>query len=225
MRPTDPFSHHPPPSVPKTAVGHTPQPLPKAPNTPSAALLPGSDACLVQLLRAQLGAWRRIFYSQSSHPPPLLPLARLPRGCPGMLWRGGGGGTLQGALPVPLSPQRQVPASTAFATDSNRPQPLWQPPPTACLTASRATSEVPSLLMHPWGCPQPTRSSPSRHGPGHRLWYTKLPVFMEPPPSPRHHEALHRPVPVTYTRGTAQAPRRGGGGSPYPALSVVYLGT
>ena len=33
----------------------------------------------------------------------------------------------------------------AFVTDSNRPQPLWQPPPTACLTAS----EVPSLLRIP----------------------------------------------------------------------------
>ena len=41
----------------------------------------------------------------------------------------------------------------AFVTDSNRPQPLWQPPPTACLTASGAASEVPSLLMHPWGTP------------------------------------------------------------------------
>ena len=38
-----------------------------------------------------------------------------------------------------------------FATDSNRPQPLWQPPPAACRTASRAASEVPSLLLHPWG--------------------------------------------------------------------------
>ena len=37
----------------------------------------------------------------------------------------------------------------AFITDSNRPQPLWQPPPTACLTASGAASEAPSLLMHP----------------------------------------------------------------------------
>ena len=37
----------------------------------------------------------------------------------------------------------------AFVTDNNRPQPLWQPPPTACLTASGAASEVPSLLMHP----------------------------------------------------------------------------
>ena len=41
--------------------------------------------------------------------------------------------------------------------NSNSPQPLWQPPPTAlataCRTASGATSEVPSLLMHP--CPPP----------------------------------------------------------------------
>ena len=54
------------------------------------------------------------------------------------------------AYAQPLSPWRQVPASTAFVTDSNR-QPLWQPPPTACPTASGAASEVPSLLMHPWG--------------------------------------------------------------------------
>ena len=40
-----------------------------------------------------------------------------------------------------------------LATDRNRPQPLWQPPPTACLTASGAASEVPSLLMHPCPCP------------------------------------------------------------------------
>ena len=39
----------------------------------------------------------------------------------------------------------------AFVTDSNRPQRLWQPPPTAWLTASGAASEVPSLLRHPWG--------------------------------------------------------------------------
>ena len=41
----------------------------------------------------------------------------------------------------------------ALATDSNRPQPLWRPPPTACLTTPGAASEVPSLLMHPWGLP------------------------------------------------------------------------
>ena len=37
----------------------------------------------------------------------------------------------------------------AFLTNSNRPQPLWQPLPTAGLTASGAASEVPCLLMHP----------------------------------------------------------------------------
>ena len=41
----------------------------------------------------------------------------------------------------------------AFVTDSNRPQPLWQPPPTACPTASGAASEAPSLLTH--SCPSP----------------------------------------------------------------------
>ena len=37
----------------------------------------------------------------------------------------------------------------AFVTDSNGPQPLWQPPPTACLTTPGAASEAPSPLMHP----------------------------------------------------------------------------
>ena len=46
-------------------------------------------------------------------------------------------------MPSHCVPQRQVPASTAFVTDSNRPQLLWRPPPTACLTASGAASEVP----------------------------------------------------------------------------------
>ena len=72
-----------------------------------------------------------------------------------MHWKGGGVPPPPSPGPPayaqPLSPLRQVPASMAFVTDSNRPQPLWQPPPTACLTASRAASEVPSLLMHP--CP------------------------------------------------------------------------
>ena len=41
-----------------------------------------------------------------------------------------------------------------YVTDSNRPQPLWQPPPTACPTASGAASEVPlpsnaSLVLCP----------------------------------------------------------------------------
>ena len=47
----------------------------------------------------------------------------------------------------------------AFVTDSNRLQPLWQPPPTACLTASGATSEAPSLLVHRWGGPPVPRAA------------------------------------------------------------------
>ena len=60
--------------------------------------------------------------------------------------------------------------SMAFVTDSNRPQPLWQPPPTACLIASGAASEVPPLLMHPWlippahGKPVCLRSRSHAHG-------------------------------------------------------------
>ena len=56
---------------------------------------------------------------------------------------------LQGAQPT-QSLWLQVPASMAFVTNSNRPQSLWQPPPTAYLTASGAVSEVPSRLTHPW---------------------------------------------------------------------------
>ena len=44
-----------------------------------------------------------------------------------------------------------MPGSMAFVTDSNRPQQLWQPPPTAHLTAFGAASEAPSLLVHPLG--------------------------------------------------------------------------
>ena len=57
---------------------------------------------------------------------------------------GGGGNMLLMMATVPLT-------AMAFVTDSNRPQPLEQPPPTACPTASGAASEVASLLMHPWG--------------------------------------------------------------------------
>ena len=37
----------------------------------------------------------------------------------------------------------------AFTTDSNCPQPLWQPPPTPHRTACGAASEAPFLLLHP----------------------------------------------------------------------------
>ena len=53
------------------------------------------------------------------------------------------------AYAQPLSPWQQVPASMAFATDSNHRQPLLQSPPTACLTAAGPASEVTSLLLHP----------------------------------------------------------------------------
>ena len=64
-----------------------------------------------------------------------------------MHWKGGRypPPLFQGA--EPLSPWRQVPASIAFVTENNGPQPLWQPSPTAHLTASGAASEVRSLLM------------------------------------------------------------------------------
>ena len=60
----------------------------------------------------------------------------------------------------------EVPPSTAPSlhpaavplTASARPQPLWHPPPTACLTASGAASEVSSPLMHP--CP-PLQTPPN----------------------------------------------------------------
>ena len=66
-----------------------------------------------------------------------------------MHWKGGGA-PLPGrpAYAQPPSPSRLVPASMEFVTDSNRPQPFWRPPPTACLTISGATFEAPSLLMN-----------------------------------------------------------------------------
>ena len=52
------------------------------------------------------------------------------------------------------NPQRpatvSLTASASFNGMCNRPQPLWQPPPTACLTASGAAAEALSFLMHPW---------------------------------------------------------------------------
>ena len=56
----------------------------------------------------------------------------------------------------------------AFVTDSNRHQPLWQPPPTACVTASEAPSDAPSLLMHP-------RPPPHKHKLQYERWFRELP--------------------------------------------------
>ena len=71
----------------------------------------------------------------------------------GMHWK-------RGRLPPPPPPSRApglcpatVPltASASLNGVCNRPQPLWQPPPTACLTAPGAASEARSLLMLLWG--------------------------------------------------------------------------
>ena len=84
----------------------------------------------------------------------------------------GGGGPvgrsplpLQGAQPMPSHrpPDGKCQLSMAPVTDSNRPQPLRHPPPTACTTTPGAASEVPSLLMHPpprGGGAYHTRSAP-----------------------------------------------------------------
>ena len=69
----------------------------------------------------------------------------------GMSHRGGAGDALEGGEVHPRQGARLM-ASAALAalvTDSNGPQPLWQPPPTAYPTASGAAFEVPSLLTHP----------------------------------------------------------------------------
>ena len=74
------------------------------------------------------------------------------KGCPRDALEGGANPLPLPGRPAyaqPLSSEQQVPASMALATDSHRPQPLWQPPPTAYLTASGADSEVTSLLMPP----------------------------------------------------------------------------
>ena len=72
-------------------------------------------------------------------------------------------------------PIRGRPAVRGKRTDGGRPGQCVEPPPTACLTATWAASEVPSLLMHPWGrgalahsaCRAPTCADvqrPIRHG-------------------------------------------------------------
>ena len=81
--------------------------------------------------------------------------------CPGMHWKGGSPPPLPppGAQPMPshcppdakCQPQRRLqPTVTA-------PNRCWQPPPTACLTAS----EAPSILMHP--CPTCTSQTHAPH--------------------------------------------------------------
>ena len=74
---------------------------------------------------------------------------------------GGGGGAplLQGAQPMPSHCPPDTKCQPQFVTDSNRPQQLRQPPPTAYPTASGAASEAPALPTHP--CPPPAASGPA----------------------------------------------------------------
>ena len=74
----------------------------------------------------------------------------------------------------------------ALVTDSDRPQPHWQPPPTACLTASRATSEGPSLLMHPWP-PHPHER--------------RKDIAMDPPPPRNTHPPTHTQMTSIHKHG------------------------
>ena len=103
-----------------------------------------------------------------------------------------------------------MPASTAFVTDSNRPQPLWQPPPTARLTASGAASEVPPLLMRPCAerplCSTPLCSTPradedpaAMPRAAHRAW-------LQRPRSPATRKAWAAMAPATQRMGSSGLP-------------------
>ena len=99
----------------------------------------------------------------------------------------------------------------AFVTDSNRPQSLWRPPP----TAAGADSEVPSLLMHPCStlckivpviseapgegqpqsCPPPTRPATSPLTRFHRQRISPRSICWphlstNPLPHPPHHYSV-----------------------------------
>ena len=91
----------------------------------------------------------------------------------------------------------------AFVTNSNRPQPRWQTPRTAHLTAPGTASEVPPLLMRPWGG---------------GVWDSKVCVPKTPP---TRCSLLFRcfvfPTMVTLVWGRGASGRgAGGGGDPHP---------
>ena len=155
--------HDPTMAVPPTAPsGPVPKPA-KGPG-PSGAPSPGSTAGVHRSPRPPSGDGRGRVFTSVDHP--RVSVAEAPRGArtalpPGMHWRVGGTPPLQSPslcpATVPLMPSARL--RMAFVTDSNRPQPLWQPP-TACLTASGAASEAPSLPMCPC-LPPPVRNAPS----------------------------------------------------------------
>ena len=100
----------------------------------------------------------------------------------------------------------------AFVTDSNRPQPLWQPPPTACLIASGAASEVPSLLLQP--CPQAVPRPLQVHAPQPMPAPEPVP---QPVPAPRTAPVAPMPMPQPPAPGQAGPP---GAALPYPDIPV-----
>ena len=116
-----------------------PRPLPGVVHTASAAFPAGSDCTRVPRVSDHKAC-------RTVDSPLTTPSASV-REIPPCLLEGGGGlpppPPFQGARPAPSLRPTTVPlmASAGFVTDSNRLQPLWQPPPTACLTASGGASE------------------------------------------------------------------------------------
>ena len=152
--------------------------------------------------------------------------ARARRHClePGFLGRGRRGTDAlegEGVPPPPLQSAQPMPShwlpdsKRRFVTDSNRPQPLWQPPATACLPASAATTELLSLLMHPLGGGGKECASsflelmpPPAHRPAHHVRHTHpLPKRTRACPQPQVHGGLAhaprtaRPSVLVYKRG------------------------
>ena len=141
---------------------------------------------------------------------------------PGMHWKGGG-------YPPPPPPstqptpshclRRQVPASMAFVTDSNRPQPLQQPPPTACPTGSVAASEVPSLLTLPRPPPPPLEAFVNPPPPSRAQWADNQPTDL------RVEDSLLKGGTCTYTRKYQPAyPRSIDGTHPRGSATVNSAG-
>ena len=117
---------------------------------------------------------------------------------PGMHWKGGRSPRGRLAYAQPLSPWRQVPASMAFVTDSNRPQPLRQPPPTALKTIHFCAQ----FRMWAHHCPPPP---PLKGGHCERIETTKRRTCS----GPVHCEGSTPPMPLWNALGPHWASLRG----------------
>ena len=106
----------------------------------------------------------------------------------------------------------------AFVTDSNRPQPLWQPPPTACLTASEAALRGPfpsTAPLHSAQVVRPYRRGAASHGPGDAPGGSgRGPRARKAPPCPRG-------LPGQGPGGAALQPRRPRGAHPMAGPSCA----